>query len=214
MCFIELQRCGRYRVFEFPPHPIANFTLKIAISHQVLILLHTYSKDTFTKEPIMSTNKEFADALTLARPAYISEIEQGEAIAKPAFEAAAAAYTDQALATCAIAQLRFNLLNSFFTLALDEFNQLVADYNENELTDPQPIYQALAKCTVALEVSFSDISEYEAALEIFRSASPAGEHMYPELMEALLDVAENREIIAAEITESTTWLINKAERYK
>ena len=98
----------------------------------------------------MSTNKEFADALTHARPAYISEIEQGEAIAEPAFEAAAASYSDQALATCAIAQLRFNLRNSFFTLALDEFNQLVTDYNENELTDPEPIYQALAKCTVAL----------------------------------------------------------------
>ena len=162
----------------------------------------------------MSTNKEFADALTHARPAYISEIEQGEAIAEPAFEAAAASYSDQALATCAIAQLRFNLRNSFFTLALDEFNQLVTDYNENELTDPEPIYQALAKCTVALESSFSDISEYEAALEIFRSASPAGEHMYPDLMEALLDVAENREIIAAEIAENTKWLFSEVERRK
>ncbi|CAG4917704.1 MULTISPECIES: hypothetical protein [Acidithrix] len=57
----------------------------------------------------VNTNKEFAEALILARPAYISEIEQGAAIAEPAFEAAATAYTDQALTTCAIAQLRFNL---------------------------------------------------------------------------------------------------------
>lgn len=57
----------------------------------------------------MNVNKEFAEARILARPAYISEIEQGVAIAEPAFEAAATAYTDQALATCAIAELRFNL---------------------------------------------------------------------------------------------------------
>lgn len=122
--------------------------------------------------------------------------------------------TDQALATCAIAQLRFNLRNSFFTLALEEYNELVADYNSNELTDLRPLYQALAKCTVALEVSFSDITDYEAALEILRAASPAGEHMYPELMESLVDVAENREIIATEIAESTTWLLNVVESRK
>ncbi len=162
----------------------------------------------------MSTNQEFAKAILLARPAYISEIEQGEAIAQPAFEAAAASYSDQALATCAVAQLRFNLRNSFFALALDEYNEAIRGYATSELTDPQLIYQALAKCTVALESSFSDISEYEEALEIFRSASPAGEHMYPDLMEALLDIAENREIIAAEIAETTKWLFSEVERRK
>ena len=160
----------------------------------------------------MSTDQEFAKAISLARPAYISEIEQGEAIAQPAFEAAAASYTDQALATCAIAQLRFNLRNSFFALALDEYNEAIRGYAANELADPEPVYQALAKCTVALESSFSDISAYEEALEIFRSASPAGEHMYPDLMEALLDVAENRETIAAEIAENSKWLFSEVER--
>ena len=36
--------------------------------------------------------------------------------------------------------------------------------------------------------------------------------MYPDLMEALLDVAENREIIAAEIAENTKWLFSEVER--
>ena len=63
------------------------------------------------------------------------------------------------------------------------------EINADELADPDPIYQALAKCSVALEVSFSDIRDYEAVLEIFRAASPAGEQMYPDLMEGLLDIA-------------------------
>ncbi len=160
----------------------------------------------------MSTNQEFAKAISLARPAYMSEIEQGEAIAQPAFEAAAASYTDQALATCAIAQLKLNLRNSFFALALDEYNEAIRGYTTNELADPEPVYQALAKCTVALESSFSDISEYEEALEIFRSSGPVGEQVYPDLMEALLDVAENRETIAAEVAENEKWLMNEVER--
>lgn len=162
----------------------------------------------------MSTNQEFTKAISLARPAYIAEIEQGEAIAKPAFEAAAASYTDQALAICAVAQLRFNLHNSFFALALDEYNEAIMGYSTNELADPEPIYQALAKCTVALEISFSAISDYEEALEILRTASPTGEHMYPDLMERLLDVAKNRETITAEITENTKWLFSEVERRK
>ncbi len=160
----------------------------------------------------MSTNQEFAKAVLPARQALISEIEQGEAIAKPAFEAAAASYSDQALAACAVAQLKFNLRNSFFTLALDDYNEAVMGYSTNELADPDPIYQALAKCSVALEISFSDIRDYEAVLEIFRAASPAGELMYPDLMEGLLDIAENRETIAAEIAESANWLFNEVER--
>ena len=35
---------------------------------------------------------------------------------------------------------------------------------------------------------------------------------YPDLMEALLDVAENRETIAAEIAENSKWLFSEVER--
>ena len=162
----------------------------------------------------MSTDKEFAEALSLARQAYSAEIAQGEAVAEPAFDAAAVAFSDRALAACALAQLRFNLRNSFLSLRLSEYHEAVLAFSTNESADHRPVYLALAKCTVALEASFSDVAEYEAAIETFRTSSSAGESMYPDIMEGLLDVAENREAIAAEIAESTDWLLNEVERRK
>ena len=66
--------------------------------------------------------------------------------------------------------------------------------------------------TNSFSAVFTDIYYYKEALGISRSASHAGEHMYPDLMEALPDIAGYREIIAAEIAENTKWLINDVER--
>lgn len=162
----------------------------------------------------MSSNQDFDEAIALARKPYMAAIAQGDAVAAPAFEAASASFSDPVIADFAISQLKFNLRNSFFALALSEYNDVVVRYATDEHADPEPIYQALAKCSAALEVSFADIADYESALEMFRAASPAGEHMYPDLMEGLLDVAENKEIIASQIAENITWLLNVVERRK
>lgn len=162
----------------------------------------------------MTRNQDFDEAIALARKDYMAAIAQGDAVAAPVFEAASASFSDPAVTKCAIAQLRFNLRNSFFALALSEYNDAVVRFEADELADPGFVYLALAKCKVGLESSFDDITKYETALEVCRATSTLGAQLYPDLMDELLDVAENREIIATEIAESKEWLIREVERRK
>ena len=72
--------------------------------------------------------------------------------------------------------------------------------------------EALSLSTDSVFRQFYGISYYEEDGEILPSASPAGQYVYPDLMEALLDVSENRETIAAEIAENKKWLMNEVKR--
>lgn len=160
----------------------------------------------------MSSSPDFDEAIALARKAYFAAIATGDAIAKPAFDAAAASFSDPAIADFAMAQLRFNLRTSFFALALTEFNDAVVIYAADESADPAAVYAALAKRTVALEASYEDLIEHEAAVDLCGASSDLGAQVHPDLVDDMLDLVENREILAAEIAQSTEWLLREVER--